>query len=740
MSLPDANFPESIRRRAAVLALALLATGAVTLPAAATATQMPTRPLRLPDYYALIGVEDPALSPDGSRVAFVRTEILEEQDRVRREIWIAPADGSPEPRRLTSPEHDASRPLWSPDGRLLAFRSRRRVPGERPGSAWWFLDLEAGGEAFRIEGVEGRPYFSPDGRWIAFTRPTPPTGEAAARSRNRRSRYEVVPEYQARIEERFQGQIIDWMQYRYDGTGYLTDPTDPVASPPLELYVVPRSGGTPRQLTRLGVDVIDVAWHPAGDRMAFSADAHQRDEHTYERHDLWTASLDGTVTRLTDDGWVNEQPVWTADGAALVFRRQEGLDRLLERRADRGAPVDLVRLPVDGDAAPDTAGERLVSLTADWDFGVGAPTIVAGGNDVLFATDVDGEHHLFAVPATGGPVRQVTEGRRWLAGFDVSADGSRIAYTASTASRPEDLYVARADGSGEARISRFNDVLLGNVVLAGARNFRFASTDGTEIEGWAILPPGYRDGEERGGWPLILAIHGGPHGAYGERFDFEFQLWATAGYIVVYANPRGSSGYGEDFLWATWGGGWGGLDTDDVMSAVGYALDTWDVDPERLGVTGYSYGGFLTNWLITQTDRFAAAVSGAGISNWLSDYATSDIPRTKESEFYGPPWDPEAAELLWQRSPVKHAAGVTTPTLFLHGEEDWRVPIEQAEQMYLALRKQRVPARFIRYPATSHGGWGPWDTVHAAWQTLEWWQRWLSGAADGRRRRARSPE
>ena len=159
------------------------------------------------------------------------------------------------------------------------------------------------------------------------------------------------------------------------------------------------------------------------------------------------------------------------------------------------------------------------------------------------------------------------------------------------------------------------------------------------------------------------------------------------------------------------------------MSGVGYAVENYNVDDSRLGVTGYSYGGFLTNWVITHTNRFVAAISGAGISNWISDYGTADIPRTKESEFYGPPWESRSGALLWEQSPIKHAAGVTTPTLFLHGEDDFRVPIEQAEQMYTALRKQRVPARFVRYPDTSHGNWRPWDTVHRYTEELTWWRR-----------------
>jgi dipeptidyl aminopeptidase/acylaminoacyl peptidase len=252
---------------------------------------------------------------------------------------------------------------------------------------------------------------------------------------------------------------------------------------------------------------------------------------------------------------------------------------------------------------------------------------------------------------------------------------------------------------------------------------RYESKDGTPIEGFVLLPPGYDPQARR--YPLILAIHGGPHGAYGYQFSFQFQLWAAKGYVVLATNPRGSTGYGEDFLWATWGGGWGNLDSEDVLAGVDFARSRYAIDETRMGVTGYSYGGFLTNWVVTHDHRFAAAISGAGISNWVSDYGTADIPRTKESEFYGPPWEDEGGSLLQRQSPINYIASVRTPTLFVHGESDLRVPIEQAEQMYTAYKKLRVDAKFIRYPDSYHGGWTPWNVVHRYHHELLWWDRYL---------------
>jgi dipeptidyl aminopeptidase/acylaminoacyl peptidase len=208
---------------------------------------------------------------------------------------------------------------------------------------------------------------------------------------------------------------------------------------------------------------------------------------------------------------------------------------------------------------------------------------------------------------------------------------------------------------------------------------------------------------------------------------------AANGLAVLYTNPRGSTEYGEKFLWGTWGG-WGGADFEDVMAGVDHAVAHYPIDSKRLGVTGYSYGGFLTNWVITQTPRFAAAITGAGISNWISDYGTADIPRTKESEFYGTPWEARGAETLLKWSPVMKAGSVVTPTLFVHGESDLRVPIEQGEQMYTALRKRKVPAMFIRYPESYHGGWSPWNTVHRYQYEMKWWNKYLGSTSTSNER------
>ncbi len=668
------------------------------------------RPLALEDYYRFVSASSPAISPDGRWVAVVRSYIDEAQNQRKSEVWLAPSDGSQSARRLTAPAFNASNPRFSPDGMLLAFTSRRPGSPESGGSIW-FLRMDQPGEAFQIPGVEGTPIFSPDNQWIALTEATAP-GE--------KPRLTFANETERKIHERFKGRIYDWMGYRFDQRGYLPDPRDSYATPPAELYLVPRAGGTARQLTTLGLNVRDVAWRPDGRALAFVADSHQRNEHTYERADLWIVDLEGQARRLTaDDGYDHDSPAWTPDGKALVFRRQMGLDLVIAARQDHGAPVDVFRMAA--------AGGAMENLTGTWDLLPGSPAVSADGRQVYFSGGMGGSDYLFRVPTSGGPVRQVTTGARQLGGFSFSAAFDRMAYTAADATHPAEAFAALLDGEGgtgkgEGRITHFNDAVLAELQLSAPERITYPSKDGTEVEGWLMLP---RSPFPLPRSPLILAIHGGPHGAYGHDFSFQFQLWVANGYAVLYTNPRGSTGYGEKFLWATWGG-WGNRDMEDVLGGVAHVLERYPVDRERLGVTGYSYGGFLTNWIITHDTRFKAAVSEAGISNWVSDYGTADIPRTKESEFFGAPWEHGSAELLLKQSPIMYAGAVTTPTLFLHGESDFRVPIEQAEQMYTALQKRKVPAMFVRYPDTYHGGWAPWNTVHRYYQELSWWARYLS--------------
>jgi dipeptidyl aminopeptidase/acylaminoacyl peptidase len=685
--------------RTTVLWLGILAVLAAPLSAQ-------TRPISYDDYYRIERAGEVALSPDGRRVAFVRSRVLEEENRTHSEIWLVDTDGSSPATRLTSPATEATAPRWSPDGQILAFSSRRDVAGEDQTGSTWFLRMDQPGEAFQIEGLAGTPIFDPTNRRIAFTRPVLPELP--------RVDDQNLTDEERRIVDRFDGRAYDWMQFRFDRRGYLPDPTDPYATPPSQIFVMPRAGGPARQLTELPVNASGVSWSNDGEALAFSADMAQRDEHTYPSADLWTVSLDGEVTRLTEDEYNWGGPVFSPDGEWILASGSVGLDVIIRERWDHGSPNDLWIIRADGT-------ERR-NLTQDWDLIPRSPSWSPDGREIYFTSGIGGDTHLFRLTVQQGEVEQVTFGEGRLGSVSFSTDRRSVAYVGQTAVHPGDVYAGPVGGDAR-QLTALNSDLLSELDLRAPERMTFHSPDGTEVEGWVIPPTDYRDGDGRS-WPMLLNMHGGPHGAYGNSFSFDFHLQSGKGFFVLYTNPRASTGYGEDFRWGTWGS-WGDEDYDDVMAGVDATLERYPVDESRMGLTGYSYGGYLTNWIITQNDRFAAAVAGAGISNWMSDYAVADIPRTKETEFYGTPWEKEGLENLLAASPIVHAEGVTTPTLFVHGESDHRVPIEEAEQMYVALKKQQVPARMVRYPDSYHGGWTPWRYLHRLYSTMEWWDEWL---------------
>jgi dipeptidyl aminopeptidase/acylaminoacyl peptidase len=652
------------------------------------------RPLELKDYYQIESVSSPALSPDGRKVAYLRTHIIEAENKRRSEIWVAEADGSKSPARVSNPAVNATNPRWSSDSKLLSYSE---------GGSQWFVSADKP-EPFHIPGVGGPAVFSPDGKWIAFVKKVaPPKADTPEHS-----------EFDKLTQERFKGRMYDWMNFRFDGRGYLPDPRNPAATPPLELFVVPITGGEPKQLTHLGVDVKTPAWRADSGALTFTADLHQRDEYAYERADLWTVTPDSQPKRITqDDGWQHLSPAWSPDGKFIAVLREEGLRRVLNSKRTHGSPVDVYLFPADGQGAPR-------NLTANWDYIPGAPEWSEDGHSLYFHAGVKGNAHLFRLSIADGSVAQVTQGDRVLG--EVSIAGDHFAYSAAASDHPAEIYLASTSGANEKKLTTVQDGLLGQWQLGKVERIRYDSKDGTSIDGWVVLPPGYN--AHGASYPLVLTIHGGPHGADTSSFTFEEQLIAAAGYIVVYTNPRGSTGYGEKFLWGTWGA-WGDRDFEDVMGGVDYAIKHYNADPKRLGVTGYSYGGFLTNWVIGHTTRFSAAVVGAGPSDWISNYGTGDIPRTKESEFLGAPWDPKANAVMIAHSPVTYATNIRTPTMFVHGEADERVPIAQGEEMYTTLKKRQVPAKFVRYPGEFHGGWSPWDTVHRYQQELLWWKQYL---------------
>jgi dipeptidyl aminopeptidase/acylaminoacyl peptidase len=653
------------------------------------------RALAIEDYYHVQLVASPQVSPDGRWVIFNVSTRIEPDNSTRTELQIVPADASAAPRRVLHYGRDVSDAAWAPDGRLRYTADRQRFA------------IDPAATAAPVSVVEPPPgaVLSADGSMLALAKDKPAAKPEAV----------YASDFERRHEERFKGVTFDWKDFQRDGQPFPAPNLR--ARPAAALVVQPPAGGSARTLVDLDVRPTNIAWHPGGELIAFTADPDWRDELKYESPDLYTVTTAGVLTRLTDDGYVYGQTAFSPDGKYLSFVRSFGTDMIVQQKLNHGGPRDIyIRLASGGDP---------INVTASWDLDPDNPQWSPDSRHIYFTAATGGESHLFRVAATTppGPVEQVTKGERRLGGVTIDRAFKTIAYTVGLHDAPPDVYVAAIDGSNERRLTSLHARLTAEIAFSRTERLRWPSLDGTQIEGWLTYPYGYD--AAKGPYPLIVFSHGGPHAATGYSFDFKKQFFAANGYFVLDSNFRSSTGYGDAFKWATWGE-WGKKDGEDVIAGVDYVLKRYPIDATRLGHTGHSYGGFMTNWLITQyPDRFAAAVTGAGISNWVSDYGTADIYRTKETEFFGTPWDKDARERMMKQSPLSYAGQVKTPTLFVHGEVDQRVPYEEGEQMYFALKRRGVPARMIQYAGQPHGIAGHWNNVHRMLNELKWWDTYL---------------
>lgn len=706
------------------LAVALLMSVVVGVGFSPLAEQQPAtgRALTVEDYYRIQTVGSPAISPGAAWVSFTISTRIEEDNSTRTETWLVPADGSSKPWRVLHYGRDVAGARWTDAERLEYTADRQtwaidpskpgvppvRVLTPRPGGGRGGRGGGAGsGEGEQTPGVP-----SPDGRWLATTadRPQPRPGPDRA------------SDFERRHEERFKGAIFDWKDFQRDGQPF---PAPNLRARPAAQIVisaaaggVAAAGGERKVLVDQDLRPASLAWHPDGTRLVFLADPDWRDELKYESPDLWMVAVDGVVTRLTDDGFVYSDARFSPDGKYLSYVRDPGTDLIIRQKRNHGGPSDLYIRPV--------AGGEPINLTATWDLEPGATRWSPDSRFIYFTAGIGGESHLFRVSVPAGRVEQVTAGARRIGGLTFDKAMTRMAYTVGLHEAPPEVYVANIDGTNERRLTDVHKAIGSEIAFSRAERLRWPSYDGTPIEGWLMFPYGYD--AKQGPYPLIVTSHGGPHSATGYSFDFKKQYFAANGHFVLDTNFRSSTGYGEAFKWATWGE-WGRKDGEDVVSGIDYVLKRYPIDPKRVGHTGHSYGGFMTNWLITQyPDRFAAAITGAGITNWISDYGTADIYRTKETEFYGTPWDPAARDRMIKQSPLTYAGNVKTPTLFIHGEVDQRVPYEEGEQMYFALKRRGVPAKMIQYAGQPHGIGGHWNNVHRMINELKWWDRYLKGA------------
>ena len=693
--------------RAIALVLAALPSIALSQPA--------RRALQIEDYYRIPTVGAPEMSPDGRWVAFTVGTRVEVTNDSPSEVWLVASDGTTPAQRVSAAGVNASAPRWNADGRLQ-FTASGRVWRLLPSAPAQLVEGEAAGGGGRggRGGGAAVPLRSPDGKLTARLGDVPPA--------KRDPVYES--DFDKRHEERFKGVTFDWLDFQRDGQPFpVPNRLDPAVTPPQEVFLDDSASSAGRRLSSLGLRPAGLQWKPDGSGLLFTADSGYRKERSYGRSDIWSVGVDGTVRRLTTDrNFGYSAAAYSPDGKWILALRDTPTDLVIARKMNNGGPTDIVVLPAGGGA------ERL--LTGDWDYLPSAPRWSPDSRFIYFTGGIGGTTHLFRVPVAGGAVQQVTQGQRRVNGISFDGAMTKMAYTVGHFDSLPEIHVANIDGSGERRLTRVGDDFLREVGLSRVERLQFKSRDGTPVEGWLYVPRDYSPNAGR--YPLVVFSHGGPHSAVGYGFDFKLQYLAANGYFVLTTNFRSSTGYGESFLWATWGA-WGTKDGEDVMAGVDHVLGRYPIDRGRVATIGHSYGGFMSNWLITQyPDRFAAACVGAGIVNWVSDYGTADIAVTKETEFYGPPWDPRAREIMMRQSPLIYADRVKAATLFIHGEVDQRVPYSEGEQMYVALKKNGVPARMIQYAGQPHGISGHWNNVHRMLNERRWLDTYLKGDRSAR--------
>jgi len=665
------------------------------------------RSITADDLFRLRLASDPQLAPDGGHVVYVSQRTDLEKNQYFSNLWLVDCDGGRD-RPFTSGDHRDGSPRWSPDGSCMAFVSNRNET-----SQLWLIPANGGEAAVQTrldEGAIGEVQWSPAGDHIAFTYRAKPLADRKTAREEREKCHRSPPP-----------QVIRALHYREEGAGYVGDEH-------WQVYVLQVETGEVRQLTHGIADSGHLSWAPDGFRLAYLTNSCPDPDLTPQFAEIRVLSLhSGEAVPVEAPAGPKHQLAWSPNGEQLAYYGHTDVEDVWS-----AADPHLWVVPTAGGQAQNLSagldrpvGDHTLSDLRSFGGGWTGPVWARDSRSIFFLVSDRGAVHVWqAFPGGSRPVNLTPGHLGEIASLSLDAAGQRLAVVAGDPATPGDVQLLRLESTpAELRaLTRANAALLAELELAAPEEVTAASGDG-EVHGWLLRPTQSSAGESV---PLLLYIHGGPHTQYGWAMMHEFQLLAARGYAILYANPRGSRGYGGAHVTAI-RGDWGGPDYRDLMALVDHAITLPGIDPERLGVTGGSYGGYMTNWIVGHTDRFRCGITQRSVVNLHSMGGTCDFNFSDSRYFGGNTWD--APERFLAQSPLTYANNVRTPLLILHSEGDLRCPIEQAEQLFAALKRQRCEVELVRYPREANHGLsrsGPPDLRRDRLERiLGWLDRWL---------------
>ncbi|MDP3357851.1 MAG: S9 family peptidase [Lutibacter sp.] len=614
--------------------------------------------IAIDDLMKLKSVSNSQISPDGKWVAYTTSEANLKKDKAETQLWMIPAQGG-EAIPMTSKEfYGASQPRWSPDNKYLSFIAKQ--PEEK--AQVWLLNRN-GGDAQQLtkikQGVSGYEW-APDGKRLLLSIKDPKPEE-------------LTPDKED--DKKVKPAVIDRLQFKRDNAGYL----DRYRT---HLYIFTPGDSVPVQITSGDFDEKSPAWSPDGKSIAFVSNRTDNADGN-SNTDIWIVATDNldkgkTLKQLTTNPNADESPAWSPDGKLIAYTT------IIDAKAMWYATQKLAVLP--------TAGGAYTLLANELDRNINKPKFSQDGKLIYFLIEENGTSIIGAIDPSGEKLESVIKGEFSIS--DYSLESTMIAPLLAKSNQPSEIYLFK--NNDLKKLTAVNDEILNKVQKPSVEKIHFKSEDGTNIEGFVVKPLGFNPKTK---YPVILWLHGGPVSQYEFDFNESPQLFAANGYVTLLINPRGSSGYGQPFSEALFAD-WGNKDYQDVMAGVDYVIAQGYADPNRLGVGGWSYGGILTNYVITKTNRFKGAVSGASESLYRANYGHDHYQLTWELEL-GLPW--ENAELWEKLSPFNNVANITTPTLWMGGSNDWNVPILNSEQMYQAMKRLGRETLLVVYPEESHG-------------------------------------